>query len=356
MSVKIVMGTVLLSFLLSSCTFITGFVSKVTNPSQPEKMQRVATEKRERMRSYGEGFNACIQKRCKALYRKGIVRQWVGGRIVNGIYVPGHYEFVLKKIPVARSSGESILSDEADINSASTTQSSNNSAVLGEINKIVENRIKFARHYKRRGSAQEVATLIHKPKSIVQLVGGADVDSSILAKIDVNDEVDLFMKYMKNYQYTKAERVALIISRLDVSKIKKDKRFPFYMNLTRLMLVMHDYDGAYNAVLKAIKSATNDAQKESALQMAVTAAESWGDPGAMYESFIRLGDFYRQKGELLKAVKEYYLARKIENDPEVDTRIADVLKMMGQKDLSKAFNLDAYINGVVGVGRESMQQ
>ncbi len=354
MNIKALTGIALLSFLMSSCTFVTGFIEKATNAPQYNKEKNAVAEKKRMSQSYGEGFNACVEKRCKALYRKGIVRQWVGGRIVNGIYVPGHYEFVLKKIPVARSSGESIISDEANLNSTSTTETSSNDAVLREIDRIVESRIRFAKRYSTKSKTQEISTLIHKPESIVQLVGGSDVDSSLLAKIDVNDEVDLFMKYMKEYQYTKAERVALIISRLDVSKIKKDKRFPFYMNLTRLLLVMHDYNGAYNAVLKAIKSAENDNQKESALQMAVTASESWGDPGAMYESFIRLGDFYRRKGEYLKAVKEYYLARKIENDPEVDTRIADVLNLMGQKDLSKAFNLDAYINGVVGVGKESV--
>lgn len=344
MNVKVIVSAVTVSFLASSCTFVTGFVNK-TPDKERQRVEQIQNNKQQ----YDKGFNSCIQKRCATLYKKGVVRTWIKGRIVNGVYVPGHYEFVIKNVPSARFSNQSVLNDESSLNSPSGK--GEKSAILSGIDRIVESRIKFARKERTMSKTNEINQLMHKPESVVQLIGGMENDKGLLAKIDVNAEVDMFMKYMKNYNYPKAEKVAFIISRLDTSKIKKKKQFPFYMALTRLLLVEHDYDGAYNSVKMAEKVSSNDKERESALQRAVTTAESWGDPGAMYESFVKLGDFYRTRGEYLKAIKEYYLARKIENDPEVDTRIADTLKKMGEKNLSKAFNLDAYINGVVGLSK-----
>ncbi len=231
----------------------------------------------------------------------GIEQKAVGSKIVGGVYIPAHKEYVIAHHNIAN-----------DVNKKKT---------------IKKAKKQTAKILPAQTISESTATLKPTPK------------------VDANAQAKLFETLVNNYNFKEASNLYRnVISYINTNKIKD--KYSYYETLAKYLMVENDYKSAYDSYLKAYLSAVNNSQKLSALNGAVTASKLNGDSNLEFTTLLNLGDFkLNDMQDKIGALDAYYHALKIKSTPEVNLRIANILQGLGKDQLAKAFTLKAYIMG-----------
>lgn len=287
----LVLGSLIMGVALSGCA---------TQPTNAVIKQKMTT-------AYQRGLSAGKQMELAKMERIGIERKTVGPKIVGGVYIPAHQEYVI--------AGHSIVND--------ALQSKH-------------------KHVKKAASSKNSIKARMKP---VPSVNEVVETLKPTPKIDPNAQAKLFENLVNTYNFKEAQDIYnSVVSKMDTSKVKD--KYDFYMAMGRFLMVQTDYKKAYDSYLKAYLSASDNNQKLKALSDAVTAAKLYGDSNLEFTAWLNLGDFrFYTMHDKIGALEDYYHALKIKSNPEVNLRIANILQGLGKDQLAKAFTLKAYILG-----------
>lgn len=237
------------------------------------------------------------------LNRIGVEQKAVGARIVGGVYIPAHKEYVIGQHNIAND-------------------------VVKHKKKVFKAKSKTKAKILPAQTINEVATTL-KP----------------IPKVDANAQAKLFETLVNNYNFREASNLYRnVISYININQIKD--KYNYYETLAKYLMVKNSYKNAYDAYLKAYLSASSNPQKLKALNGAVTAANLNGNSNLEFTTWLNLGDFkLNDMQDKIGALEAYYHALKIKSTPAVNLRIANILQGMGKDQLAKAFTLKAYIMG-----------
>lgn len=287
----LVLGSLIMGVALSGCA---------TQPTNAVIKQKVTT-------AYQRGLSVGKQAEIAKMEKIGIERKTVGPKIVGGVYIPTHQEYVIAKHSIT--------------NNATQTSRKHRK-------KTTNSKSGIKAKMKHIPSVNEVVKTL-KPTP----------------KIDSNAQAKLFENLVNTYNFKEAQSIYNnVISKIDISKIKD--KYDFYMAMGRFLMVQTDYKRAYDSYLKAYLSTSNNNQKLKALSDTVTAAKLYGDSNLEFTAWLNLGDFrLYTMNDKVGALRDYYHALKIKSNPEVNLRIANILQGLGRNQLAKAFTLKAYILG-----------
>jgi len=286
-------------------------------------------QKKERI-AYMQGVKAGQEMEKSKMESIGIREKEVGARIVGGVYIPAHKEYVI-----------------ADNNNTYTGKSANN---VTEENTISIQAIMPQQEHKSSNSSQHKTPRKKHSKEFAKLPKVNTFGETVsplrpAPKVNVNEQAKLFENLVNNYNFQEAGNLYRnVISYLDMSKVKD--KYDYYMALGKYLMVQNSYKHAYDVYLKAYLLAKGNKKKLSALKDMLTAAKIYGDKELIFTSYINLGDFYlNAMHDKINALENYYHALKIKSTPAVNLRIANILQGLGKEQLAKAFTLKAYIMG-----------
>ena len=270
--------------------------------------------------AYIQGYKKGIQEEQAKLTHSDIVKKKVASKIVGGVYIPEHTEYVIER-RIAHSASSSASPAHLHRSAPPTAEQSAPQPSLKGAEKQKEQTAKVV---KAETIEESVNTVKPTPAP------------------DPNKQAKLFELLVNNYNFDEADVLYRnVITYIDASKIKD--KYSYFMALGKYLMVRHDYKNAYDSYQKAYLTAKDSSKQLAALTESVTAAKLTGDKDLEFTALLNLGDFKINKKDKLGALECYYKALKIKSTPSVNLRIANILQGMGKDELAKAFALKAYI-------------
>jgi hypothetical protein len=264
------------------------------------------------------------------LSKMDIHKVYVPAQVVGGAYIPAHYTYKYEKTVVGVN-GEGGLQPQTE-NTTATAVATNTTATAVA------------------GNSTAIATADNGTSAIPVLpnekvVSVVNTPTPPPPPPNLDNMSDALIKMIDNGDLSDTKTIYETLKKANINTQITNKS-QYYTALGKYELVNHEYKKAYDDFAQSYienKDANIDSKNQTLFDMALC-AQALGNKTDEVNAYTYIGDNYITANDKLDALKYYYKANLVDpSNTAVNIKIANILKNMGQDELSKAFLMKAYL-------------